>query len=300
MIVVTGASGRIGRSLQFLCQTEGILDMKFQTRQVTSRAGDNWFQWKTGEPSSAADWNNVRTVIHLAGTTPTTGPTLSLTEQTQVNVNLVLEVLEIAKFHNIARVLIASSASVYGPSSPGVPFLEGDALQPMNDYARTKMEMERAVSDWNETPANQPEISILRIGNIAGADQLLQNAFHKSGSTPLLLDQFPSGKGPLRSYIGPLTLAKVLRHLATYEGKLPLLMNVSGPVPHRMENILRMLSEYQPVKWEFSPASGTAIEEVVLATDVLEEIYAFSESQSSTRCLIEESRSIFLKGKRDA
>jgi nucleoside-diphosphate-sugar epimerase len=90
--------------------------------------------------------------------------------------------------------------------------------------------MEKACARWS-TPDMQ--ITCLRIGNVAGADALLAQARGRD-SADILIDRFDDGGTPLRSYIGPGTLADALMRLAEYPATLPPVLNVAAPVPVEM------------------------------------------------------------------
>ncbi|WP_379575072.1 NAD-dependent epimerase/dehydratase family protein [Pseudophaeobacter arcticus] len=149
-----------------------------------------------------------------------------------------------------ARVLLASSAAVYG-NQPGL-LGEDSPLKPANAYGVAKVEMEhqaRALGQQLGVP-----VTALRIGNIAGLDAIL------GGWQPgFCLDQFADGRSPRRSYIGPQTLARILAALVA-AADLPPALNLAQPVPLEMAALLRAAD--LPFAWR--PAPGAAIAEVEL------------------------------------
>lgn len=99
---------------------------------------------------------------------------------------------------------------------------------------------------------------MLRIGNVAGADVLLDQA-----GLQRKLDRFPSGNGPVRSYIGPKELSSVLISLVH--------CIISGiPLPPRLNVAERggvavvdlCIAAGLEITWQ--PAPATALESVVL------------------------------------
>lgn len=82
--------------------------------------------------------NNFDCVVHLAARA---GVRPSLSEPqlyTETNVNGTLNVLELARHHDIKRFVFGSSSSVYGINAK-VPFSEDDPIrQPISPYAATK------------------------------------------------------------------------------------------------------------------------------------------------------------------
>jgi len=150
---------------------------------------------------------------------------------------------------NVAQAVIAqagarpiffcSTAAVYGRAEGRVG--EDTPLAPVSPYGASKRDMEHRVQD-------HPNAFILRIGNVAGADALLGI---DRPSYPLT--KFPDGGTPVRSYIGPGLLAKVLSHLAHRARDrrlLPRVLNVAGPTPVSMAALLEAAGK----PWTPSPA----------------------------------------------
>ena len=102
---------------------------------------------------------------------------------------------------------LASSAAVYGRPEGDAPLSETTEPRRVSGYGRAKRAMEQAVAEGQG-------VTCLRIGNVAGADQLLLNAATATAQAPLILDRFADGTGPDRSYIGPETFLGVVGGLA--------------------------------------------------------------------------------------
>lgn len=175
-----------------------------------------------------------------------------------------------------ARVLIASSAAVYGNQS-GV-LNEETLLKPTSDYGRAKADMETSVA----TLANELGVSVcaLRIGNIAGVDAIL------GGWKPgFRLDTFLDGRTPRRSYIGLKTLARVMSDLIKAP-KLPPVLNVAVRETIEMGALL----DAADLDWTGQPAPDTAIAEVCLATDKLQHFTPLSTEPNLADSLVAEWR----------
>ncbi|MCK5499888.1 MAG: NAD-dependent epimerase, partial [Tritonibacter mobilis] len=98
------------------------------------------------------------------------------------------------------------------------------------------------------------EVSVLRIGNIAGFDVIL------GGWKPgFRLDQFKDGRTPRRSYIGVLTLADVIAALMEAPN-LPDVLNIAQPGPIEMGALLQAAGR----DFATVPAPDAAIAEVAL------------------------------------
>ena len=138
---------------------------------------------------------------------------------------LAVAALEAARAAGVPWVFIASSAAVYG--APDGPATETGPVRPVSAYGRAKLDMERAVFNWTKTAGpGAPGVTCLRIGNVAGADQLLADR----GRVMCDLEVLPDGRAPRRSYIGPVALASVLSHLVSLAARgqpLPLLLNIA-------------------------------------------------------------------------
>ena len=194
--------------------------------------------------------NEVDVVLSLAGSTPTSSGDLRDT------VPLARAVL--AATTGKTPLLIASSAAVYG-RAPGL-CREGDTVVPVNAYGTEKLAMERVCH------AQGGPVTCLRIGNVAGADQILGRV--TANATPLTLDRFDDGSTPARSYIGPGELARILADLCLAAGRgiaLPPILNVTAPGAAEMGALLDAV----PHPWTPRPAPKDAIREVLLDTTLL-------------------------------
>lgn len=92
----------------------------------------------------------------------------------------------------------------------------------------------RTESGPSHAAAACPQICVLRLGNVVGADALSAAIL---GARPVLLDLCAGGAGPARSVIGPVTLGQVLLALAVRAvsgAGLPAVLNVAQPGPLAM------------------------------------------------------------------
>ncbi|WP_158971879.1 NAD-dependent epimerase/dehydratase family protein [Chachezhania sediminis] len=159
-----------------------------------------------------------------------------------------------------ARLLLASSAAVYG-SGAGLR-AETDTPAPVNPYGRAKAAME---TDALALAAERGvDLCCLRIGNIAGLDAAL------GGWAPgCAMDCFPDGRTPARSYVGPLTLARVLADLTVAPQLLPEVLNVAAPDPVGAPVEMGALLDAADCPWMPRPAPDTAIPVVGLDLTLL-------------------------------
>ena len=181
-----------------------------------------------------------------------------------LNTDLALAAIELAQRSDCGSVLLTSSAAVYGPSASAMA--EDADCDPANDYGRAKLTMEQVVtSHVRDLGDTAPLVCILRIGNVGGADALLLAA----GRGAVVLDQFDDGQGPERSYIGILSLARIMTQLIALARQfkaLPAILNIAAPRPILMTVMLQAAG----VKWDWQPAPAHAMRRMVLDTTRLD------------------------------
>ncbi len=226
-VLILGASGRIGRLLR-LCWKEdaprGIAPVWQYRRGAFANALRLDFmndQAGLGDALCQAD-----AVLVLAGVTP--GPGLCAPDYA-ANAEIAGTVLEAAAQADVGKVLLTSTAAVYGAADPGLHgFHETGGIDPASDYGKSKAGMEHLADTLGAGRA-----CCLRIGNVAGADQLLG-----PGQRDIKLDVFPDGSGPRRTYLGPGMLASILAQLLQTKTPLPGRLNIGGTSPVDMRDLL--------------------------------------------------------------
>lgn len=281
--VILGATGRLGRILadnRHLFQARGIR-LLYQTRQaIPPRQAEDWFVWNPGKgpdhraaafQAALAPFGGAEAIVNLAGVVPGQGGEMA------DNTRLALAALAAGRAVGARLLLQASSASVYGDAK-GILDEETPPM-PQSDYGRAKLAMERAIAGAGAGDINT---CCLRISNVAGADQLLQNAFRAAPDRPMRLGRFRNGLSPCRSYIGPETLARVLAALLAAglaARTLPPCLNIAAPQPVYMADLLLALGEKMPLAWEFCDA-GAALPRVELDTTRLARFHRFAAADS--------------------
>jgi len=180
------------------------------------------------------------TILNLAGVTDPAGP---------MEDNVATAAAAVAEgTRRGARVFLMSSAAVYGRGDHD--FTEDDVPAPLSAYGQSKLRMEALDG-----------AVMLRLGNVAGADALLGRA-----GAEVILDPVGDG-GPVRSYIGPATLAGVLSVLIAAPD-LPRILNIAEPPPVSMGALLTAAG----VPWHFGPPRAGTIPRVGLDTRRLQSI----------------------------
>lgn len=251
-VMITGANGRVGRLLRPWLGEDTL--------------------WCRRGPGEALDWDPLTGPEPLLDFCRLHGAPSCLIQLARGDeVAIGRATVAAARAAGIARVLLASSSAVYGFSRTQ-PWDEEDATEPPSPYGQAKLAMERACAG--------PGVTMLRIGNVAGADALLTNP-----RRPLLLDRFPDGAGPVRNYIGPRTLAQVLRALAEAPA-LPPVLNIATPRPVDMADLARAAD----LPMERQPAPPSALPRLTLATARLETLFRFDDTDSDPATMVAQWR----------
>ncbi|MQQ09551.1 NAD-dependent epimerase/dehydratase family protein [Epibacterium sp. SM1979] len=249
--LILGASGRIGQSLCRFAHPAWRNRFRLQIRKTRGKAGP----WHVFSPlSEPAELDRAaqgcKQILCLAGAVPGRGADLA------DNGRLALAAVDAAARTGCRRVLLTSSAAVYGRSAG--PLQEDQLLEPANPYGEAKAAMEEAAQ------ARGAELGVavcaLRIGNVAGFDAIL------GGWSPgFVLDQFVDGRTPRRSYVGVETLAHLLCDLMEAPD-LPRAVNVAQPGPVAMGDLLQA----SDLAFATRPAPEAAIAEVAFDLSLLQ------------------------------
>lgn len=236
-IIVTGAGGRIGRLLRHLWK----VDACWLTRH----------DWDILQ-EAAPDLPKGCTWLDLSGVTR---------GDVAVNAALARRVCAAASKTG-GRLIYMSSAAVY--SGGAADMHEADPPQPPGDYGRSKLAAEVIVGKL-------PGSTVLRLGNLAGADALLGVV-----RDTVILDPVPGlSQGPVRSYIGPHVLAKVLLDLCLApERRLPDIINLAQPGGVAMADLLTSAR----IDWRFGPVREGVLGRVVMSVRRLIDIVSVPEA----------------------
>lgn len=275
-VLVLGATGQIGKILR-TCWPRlgaGADQVIWQARKGEAAPGQAVFDPLTAADSLPRAVMQVSTILCLSGVTPARAAQGGVMAD---NARLAQAAIR-AGAKSGARVLLASSAAVYG-NQPGA-LDETGPLAPMSEYGRAKVEMEQS----GAALAAELGVSVcaLRIGNIAGIDAIL------GGWRPgFRLDRFADGSTPHRSYIGPVTLARVLYDLRQRDD-LPAALNIAAPGAVEMGALL----DAAKLAWTPQPAPETAIARVELDITQLQRFTPVTTQDSQPQALVDEWRSL--------
>ncbi|WP_461306574.1 NAD-dependent epimerase/dehydratase family protein [Albidovulum sp.] len=239
-VLVLGASGRLG-SLCRAAWGDGPPAI-WQARRPVGGAARFDLLAAADRPAFRAVAERADVILGLAGPA---GPG----ERPDLHADLARAILETARESGVRHVFLASSAAVYG--DPGAhPVPEDARCAPVSDYGRAKLAMEAAARRWlAAAPSPRPGVTCLRIGNVAGADQLLGRP---ATAAPVALDMIPGHGAPRRSYLGPSLLTALLQRLvarARQGGAMPFRLNLAADGAPGMDALLDAAGRaWRPVK----------------------------------------------------
>ena len=213
-------------------------------------------------------------VICLSGVTP--ARVMQRGDVFSRNTDLALAAIRAVHTAGAGRVFVTSSAAVYG-NAGGVLDETTDCV-PVSEYGHAKLTMEQAALA-EAAKLDQP-VTVLRIGNVAGADAILGG--WKDG---MRIDQLPDGQTPRRSYIGPKTLAHVM-HALSQKPDLPEILNIAAPGAVEMGGLL----DAADLPWAPRTAPPEVIPEVALCTKLLESHVPLAPESGTPDALVAEWR----------
>lgn len=276
-LITVGAGGRVGKLLKKAAASNpsGMRHL-WTSRNIDNNTSES-SQWLLDDGGDGLSrliepTENKPVILLLAGVTSGSETELA------VNGTLAHYCLTAAKRLGVRRVLLASSSSVYGrPQSR--PFVEDANPCEPSPYGRAKLAMESIASPFRD---NGMDVCCLRIGNVLGADALMLAAQRATVDEPLLLDRFSDGDGPRRSYIGPISLLRVIEKLATIDAPLPFLLNTAAPRPISMAALARAAK----IPWLWQGASDASYQDVILSCARLQGLFKFSPQDSDPATIL--------------
>lgn len=178
-VLVTGGAGYIGNYIVEELLDRGhqvqVLDaMLFDDSALDPFKNDENLEIREGDIRHLEDLSyaleDVEAVIHMAGIVG--DPACSVNEQAtqSVNVESTKALVEVCKYHDIERLVFASTCSVYGASQLE-ELNEGSYLNPQSLYAESKIGSEEIILRETSNRLAEAEnitATILRLGTIFG------------------------------------------------------------------------------------------------------------------------------------
>lgn len=245
-LIVTGAGGRVGRLLRKVAPKGRVI---WVTRTPSDNGDVSWDNLISGVPAGAV-------ILHLAG---------AVKGELSLNARLAQQV---CNARGSRHVFVASTAAVYRPTASDLQ--EDTPADPQNAYGAAKLAMERAVRGQG--------VTLLRIGNVAGADSLLGGLV--AGTSAILDPVVGQSGGPQRSYIGPMTLWRTFQHLAEMAVagvNLPEVLNVASPGALAMADLL----DAADAPWTYGAQKADTVPRVVLDVSRLSSLMPTATAKAS-------------------
>ncbi|SDX89065.1 NAD-dependent epimerase/dehydratase family protein [Citreimonas salinaria] len=264
-VLLLGATGKVGRMLRHPACAEALSGIELIP---VGRRGAT-IRWAPGDDPAALP--RAECVLALWGVTAG--------DRLEDNTALALQAAAVARAVGARRVLHASTAAVYAPAA--APHPEGDPMAPAGAYGAAKAAMEGALL---RRVGGGVEHVRLRIGNVAGADSLFASLSRGGAVT---LDRFADGQGPVRSYIGPVDLTRVLAALVRAPA-LDGVLNVAAPGAVPMQALVRAAGT--PLAWREAPAG--AIRSLVLDTARLSRLCSLGDGASDPGAIVAQARAV--------
>lgn len=167
-ILVTGASGFTGRALCAALHEQGQTVHGLSLRPFHAAP---WSNYSVDLRDSMALHELVaqlqpKAIVHLAARSFVDD--MDILGFYQHNVVATSHLLDAARAHGVPRVIVASSANVYGvPAADDLPLTESAPLRPVNHYGASKLAMEHIARTYNDDFA----LTITRPFNYTGLGQ---------------------------------------------------------------------------------------------------------------------------------
>jgi GlcNAc-P-P-Und epimerase len=247
-VLVTGASGLIGRAVLFDLQSRNSYDIRAQVRNVTKARADvghsvdlSKIHMQEGdfarmlERDLQALTRDVKTVIHCAGLAHR--PEAPYQEYEVNNVRATQLLAEAAAANSAQTFVFLSSSAVYGPG----PFERVEESAPLN--AKTPYAVSKVTSEnWLQSFKGIPNIIILRPSLVFG-----------EGDRGNLLSLIREVKSSRYRHVGAASTGKsviysrdLARAIALCLEKLPTglhLLNVANPEPVSMKDLAEEIAK---------------------------------------------------------
>jgi UDP-glucose 4-epimerase len=179
-ILVTGGAGFIGKHLvKYLLDKDNTITIFDNFSNSEEKSLDHFI--KNGVKVVNGDIRNFEEIlketeeqeilIHLAAKISVSQSILNPSETFEVNVDGTKNVLEACKKNNVKKIVIASSAAVYGEGDSRMKLKENTKTSPISPYGKSKLKMEQEIEKNNKI-----DCIILRFFNIFGIGQIPEYA----------------------------------------------------------------------------------------------------------------------------
>jgi UDP-glucose 4-epimerase len=181
-------------------------------------------------------------VFHLAANAHVPTSVERPTHDFKINAGGTQALLEGANRTDTERVVIASSAAVYGPPA-GVPMDESHRLNPVSPYGASKLAAEQTGLVYNET--YDIDVTALRVFNTYGPRQpryVMYDFIRKLNNDPQTLEVLGSGE-EVRTFVYVDDTVDAFLALATVDEAAGEAYNIGGETATRIKDLAELMAD---------------------------------------------------------
>jgi UDP-glucose 4-epimerase len=194
-------------------------------------------------------------VIHTAALKSVGESMEKSNEYFEVNHYATTKLLELISKNGIKNFIFSSTAAVYGAPDHSIPIKEDGPKIPISPYGASKLAAENEVNKFLSDPGNRG--TSLRFFNVVGAStaELLDNSIENL--VPIIINRLNEGKCPVlygtdyptpdgtcvRDYIDVRDIADAHLAAASFDGELPVAMNVGTGRGSSVRQVIKLVCE---------------------------------------------------------
>jgi UDP-glucose-4-epimerase GalE len=203
-VLVTGGAGYVGSHACKALAHAGYVPVTYDNLAVGNRWAVRWGPLEWGDILDASRLHDVCSkyrpvaIMHFAASALVGESMVAPAIYYRNNVSGSLNLLEVARVHDIAQIVFSSTCATYGIPEQ-VPIREDAPQRPVNPYGASKLMVERLLADYDV--AYGIRYVTLRYFNAAGADPDGEIGEHRRIEThliPLMLDAILERRPPLQ------------------------------------------------------------------------------------------------------
>jgi UDP-glucose 4-epimerase len=205
-VLVIGGAGYIGSHMVRMLQEEGYNPVIFDNLSTGHRRFiPKGCLFIKGDLRDERDVQKafakiqIHSVIHFSASSLVSESVVNPLKYYDNNVGAFITLLRVMKERRVTRIIFSSTAATYGEPAK-IPILENAPQRPVNPYGRSKLMMERIISD---AALADKDISfvVLRYFNVAGASQDASVGEYHDPETHLIPNLLKAVKGRQKVFI---------------------------------------------------------------------------------------------------
>lgn len=199
--------------------------------------------------------NNFIGIVHTAALKAVSESVEKPDEYKEVNFTATAQLLKLAQKYGVRKFLFSSTAAVYGSPEIMEPCKEDGTLLPISPYGSTKLEAEKKVTEFINTPGNTG--TSLRFFNVVGtaAHELIDNSVEnlvpivvgklRNNEAPIIFGtHYPTADGTcVRDYVDVRDIAAAHLVAANTTTSIPAIINVGTGRGASVREIITLVCE---------------------------------------------------------